>query len=198
MFGPDRANRVSPFRFGDDAVVGLATIAQIAGELYRGMILLLGTGNLYSAAALLRQIVEVQYIAWAFAEDKDEAANWLRSSRDERSRFWQPRHLRGRSVGLFRWEDYSRHCEIGGHPTPESRQLLPDHQNVPADFLWLDLTYHGVSTWRYIEKAAADLGYEELAPNTAVGQQLQSAMSGWYDRDRLSKIKRRFREERHD
>ncbi len=195
MVGPDRANRVSPFKFGSDAVVGLATIAQVAGELCRGMTALLEVGNLYSAAALLRQIVEAEYIAWAFAEDKDEAANWLRSSRDERSRFWQPRYIRRRSAGRFRWEDYSRHCEIGGHPTPDSRQLLPDHQNVPVDFLWLDLTYHGVSTWRYIEKAGSDLGYKELTANTAVGQQLQLAMSDWYECDRLSQVKRQFREE---
>jgi hypothetical protein len=128
MIGPDRANKVSPYQFGSDAVVGLATIAQLAGQLCRGMTALLEIGSLYSAAALLRQIVETEYIAWAFAEDEDEAANWMRSSRDERLDCWQPRHLRGRSAGRFRAEDYHRHCEIGGHPTPASLQLLPDHK----------------------------------------------------------------------
>jgi len=73
VIGSDRVDGVSPFDFGSDATVGLGTVVQIAGELSAGVIALLGHGNRYSAAALLRQMVEVEYLAWAFAEDEEEA-----------------------------------------------------------------------------------------------------------------------------
>src|SRR4051812_19922762 len=79
MIGGDRVVGRSPFGFGSDTVVGLAIVAQIAGELAAGAALLLEAGNDYSAAALIRQLVEVEYLAWAFAEDEGEAAEWLRS-----------------------------------------------------------------------------------------------------------------------
>jgi hypothetical protein len=74
IIGGDRVSGVSPFRFGSDAVVGLATVTQIGGELCSGTISLLDLDNRYAAMALLRQLVEVEYLAWAFAEDNEEAA----------------------------------------------------------------------------------------------------------------------------
>ena len=66
LIGPDRANGESPFGFGSDAVVGLASTLQIAGELMAGASLLFDDGNRFGAAALIRQLVEVEYLAWAF------------------------------------------------------------------------------------------------------------------------------------
>jgi hypothetical protein len=68
LVGPYRAEGKSPFAFGSDATVGLATVLQIAGELVTGAVTLLEENNRYAAAALLRQLVEVEYLAWAFAE----------------------------------------------------------------------------------------------------------------------------------
>jgi|SRR5581483_1204959 len=86
---------------------------------------LLEQDNLYGAAALLRQLVEAEYLAWAFAEDRVEAAAWLRSTNEKRREMWQPKHLRERSGGRFRAIDYAHHCECGGHPTPSAKRLLP-------------------------------------------------------------------------
>jgi hypothetical protein len=159
MIGGDRVARRSPFGFGSDATVGLATVAQIGGSLVQGIISLLDVDNKYAAFALLRQMVEVEYLAWAFAEDEEEAANWMRSTREQRMKMWQPRHLRQRSGGLFQVEDYARHCDFGGHPAPESRSLLPDHKNLGPHAAWKEVARHGASTWEYIEAAATRLGY---------------------------------------
>jgi hypothetical protein len=43
--GEDRPNDRSPFDFGSDATVGLATVVQIAGELMGGATVLLEHGN---------------------------------------------------------------------------------------------------------------------------------------------------------
>lgn len=63
LIGPDRVNKASPFGNGSDAVVGLAIVTQTAGELCSGAVSLLNEGNTYAAAALLRQLVEVEYLA---------------------------------------------------------------------------------------------------------------------------------------
>lgn len=60
IIGPDRVDGVSPFGFGSDATVALGTVVQIAGELSAGVIALLDQGNRYGAAALQRQMVEVE------------------------------------------------------------------------------------------------------------------------------------------
>lgn len=97
--GSDRVAGSSPFGFGSDAMVGLATITQIGGELGTGVVSLLRAGNRYAAAALLRQIVEVEYLAQAFADDERIAMEWLHADRAERRRFWTPAALRDRSRG---------------------------------------------------------------------------------------------------
>lgn len=130
MIGSDRVTGSSPFGYGTDAAVGLSIVVQVAGELTGGALLLLGNQNEYGAVALLRQLVEVEYLAWAFAEDEAEATSWLRASKEERQKSWQPRHMRERSEGRFRGVDYSMHCELGGHPTPTSGRLLPRHSSA--------------------------------------------------------------------
>jgi hypothetical protein len=147
---------------------------------------LLRAENLYGAAALLRQIVEVEYLTWAFDEDAEEAKVWLRSSSEERRDLWQPRHLRKRSQGLFRGRDYSFHCEYGGHPTPEATTLLPDHSNRgPSVLYWIDLAGHATSAWDYAQSASGKLGYGDALDELAADRGLPDAMSRWRETDSL-------------
>jgi hypothetical protein len=160
--GADRVNGQSPFNFGSDATVGLATVIQIAGELTGGATALLELSNRYGAAALMRQLIEVEYLVWAFAEDEEESAAWLRSSRNERSKAWRPGQLRTRAGGRFRRPDYTHHCEEGGHPTPQSAKLLPCHQAPPDFFLWADLASHGLNIWTYAMEGVDKLDYGDV------------------------------------
>jgi hypothetical protein len=186
LLGPDRALKASPFDFGDDADVGLATVTQIAGELTMGAVALLEQGNLYAAAALIRQLVEIEYLAWAFAEDQEQAKEWLRSTREERLRFWQPRDLRQRSHGRFRSADYATHCERGGHPTPQAMALLPDHSGRDLPMLWwLDLAIHAASTWDYLTDAAPELGRSEQFDPTSDRHSLAQTIQDWRDAEPL-------------
>ncbi len=186
IVGPDRAAGESPFAFGSDATVGLATVAQVGAELLGGVGALLPLGNRYAALALIRQLVEVEYLAWAFAEDEPEAASWLRSSPQERRRRWQPGHLRARSAGRFRSTDYGRHCEMGGHPTPDARRALPDHiDGFPTELCWYEATSHGVRIWEYVQAAAEKLGYGELLDGLSSTTSLAPAVARWRESDRL-------------
>lgn len=153
IIGPDRKEGRSPFGHGNDDVVGLAVVAQVGGELAHGTISLLDAGNLYGAAALMRQLVEVEYLAAAFAEQDEVAAEWLRADRTVRRSFWRPAQLRDRAGGRFLAADYSDHCDMGGHPTREAVQLLPDHRPLPVRVLWVDLAGHLQGIWASTEKA---------------------------------------------
>jgi hypothetical protein len=186
VIGSDRVGGGSPFGFGSDATVGLGTVVQIAGELSAGVVALLDQGNRYGAAALLRQLVEVEYLTWAFAEDEDEAMNWTRSTREERLRFWQPRHIRDRAKGRFRGIDYALHCEKGGHPSPEGNRLLPGHNGSEPDFFaWNDLAFHGQSAWDYTLAAADKLDYGDEMRGLAAAQALAEAQERRRYRDPL-------------
>jgi hypothetical protein len=184
--GNDRRDGESPFGFGSDAAVGLALVVQMGGELVSGAVALLDQHNLYAAAALVRQMVEVEYLTWAFAEDEGQAMAWVRATKQERLNMWQPRHLRARSGGRFRSTDYGGHCERGGHPTPEATMLLADHsRRAPLEVWWLDLAQHGVSTRNYILAASAHVGYRGQIEAIAENHALPATIEHWERADRL-------------
>ena len=66
-----------------EQTLGLGCVAQVAGELGSAAVELLRAEKRYPAWALLRQIVECEYLCWAFNEDELEAAHWLTSTRKE-------------------------------------------------------------------------------------------------------------------
>lgn len=194
MFGPDRVSGQSPFSFGSDASVGLATVVQVGAELMKGVVALLADGNRYASLALLRQLVEVEYLAWAFAENESQASGWLRSTREERIKMWQPRHLRERSKGRFRAKDYGLHCELGGHPSPiEARKALPDHSiGISADFCWCEAALHGTSIWDYICRAAEKLGYAETLRVPHTSENLAATIEHWRITDLMLAVRRKI------
>lgn len=157
IIGPDRVSGDSPFRFGDDRAVGVATVAQIGGELATGAVDLLKATNRYAACAPIRQLVEVEYLATAFAEEHEIAAVWLRADRDERLKFWSPARLRQRAKGRFLNADYWHHCEMGGHPATPGMQLLPGHEGMHMAYLWTDLAGHLAGIWRAVVQSTERL-----------------------------------------
>lgn len=190
IIGPDRVDGTSPFGNGDDSLVALGYLSRTAAALVGGASQMLDVGNRYAAGTLTRQLVEVEYLHWAFAEDHDEAAAWLRSNRDDRLKRWQPRHLRERSGGRFRGVDYAEHCEHGGHPTPGgARSLLRTDSGTQAECLHYELAHHGASTWEYLLmaiKANADhRGWEHPLPDLDV---VSTAISDWHLHDRFGEV----------
>lgn len=145
LLGGGRVSGSSTRGNGDDALVGVAVLVQIAAELLDTSTELLSGRRHYAGAALLRQVVEVEYLTWAFANDQRDAAAWLNSTQQERMKLFSPRHLRGLSDGRFRFEDYQHHCEQGGHPVPRAIPLLGNADPTVAQMLLVDLLLH---CWR--------------------------------------------------
>ena len=147
-----------PIRVRSFRAVGL--VAQISGELVSGAQLLLHNQNEYGASALVRQLIECEYLLRVFALDFAEAARWLDANDSDR---WDFKPNRLRKVGGFDGKEYADHCETGGHPHPKARLLLemsraiesleraaagePDSLDVPRA-LWFDFALHCDRTWR--------------------------------------------------
>jgi hypothetical protein len=117
LLRPHRVSVESGHGFGDDRVAGIATVAQIGGELARASIDLLRAGNRYAASALIRQLFEVEYLAHAFAGDHESAAAWLRADQQERREFWAPQKLRNRADGAF-IDEHSGHIASAAGTRP--------------------------------------------------------------------------------
>lgn len=194
LFGPQRVDGTSPFGNGDDQLVALGYLGETAAALIAGAAELIERGNLYAAAALNRQLVEVEYLNWAFAEDQEEAAAWLRSTRQERMTRWQPKHLRDRSQGRFRAKDYWEHCDVGGHPTPKGlRALLATDAAITAEIIVAETANHGASAWEYVKSAVAiHCQGHQLEPITLIpsesAEAVDAAMAQWRRIDRLAVV----------
>jgi hypothetical protein len=190
MIGPDRAEGQSPFGFGSDDVVGLATVCQIGGELARGAIALFEADNPYAASALVRQLLEIEYLASAFAEKDEIAAEWMRADRNQRRKFWSPSELRKRSDGRYLSKDYWDHCDRGGHPTRDALPLLPDHNSPPPAFLWADLAGHLYSIWSSVVRAVEVRGDELPDEARSTFPKITVATEAWLKKDRLTLVLR--------
>lgn len=186
LLGPHRVSGESGHGFGDDRVVGIATVAQIGGELARASIDLLRAGNRYAASALIRQLFEVEYLAHAFAGDHESAAAWLRADQQERREFWAPQKLRNRADGAFIDEHFWSHCERGGHPTTEGLALLPDHgSEIDTSVLWVDLAGHLANIWRHVI-AAAEAAHGQPIPTEEWNlPEVDAALEAWRSSDLL-------------
>lgn len=80
VIGSDRNDNLSPFGHGNDETVGVSLLLRIGGELISGAADLIGSQRTYAGSALIRQLVELEYLAWAFDSKKAEATRWLRST----------------------------------------------------------------------------------------------------------------------
>jgi hypothetical protein len=144
------------FGLSDDPMRrAVSIVVQMGGSLAEGSISLLESENWYATAALLRQIVEIEYLLWLFAEDPDEAKAWLVASQDELRRTYSPGSMRKRSQGRFRDQEYWTHCDLGGHPNPKAQFLLPDRISPgdasafgPLEWMWVELGQHLARLWR--------------------------------------------------
>ena len=134
----------------DDEIEGVAVLLLMAGQIVSASAELLSGDRPYAGSALLRQVVEIEYLMWAFNHRHGDATTWLNSDKQEGMNFFTPRKLReaANSNGeKFRSEDYGYHCELGGHPTPTGITLLIDDE-FSHQLLLSDLVNHAGEIWQ--------------------------------------------------
>lgn len=183
VVGPDRPAGSSARGYGSDETVAVGIVAQTASELVAASAPMLGGDQQYAGAALLRQLVEVEYLAWVFSTGSRDAKVWLDSSSGERWKTFRPKILRDISSGLFRSEDYSTHCEQGGHPTPEAASLLGGRNKPLGQLLLVDLLLHTWRTWDSLVRWAVLRSVEPIIAKEAAGA--RSTLAAWGEADPL-------------
>ncbi len=185
FLGPDRQNGTSPFGHGDDATVAISMLLSIASELISGSADLLTDGRHYAGSSLVRQLVEVEYLAWAFETKNEDAACWLRSDHDQRKNFFTPAKLRKAAGTKFRSVDYGHHCEFGGHPTPQSWALLNGNVAI-AQLMLSDCLGHSGRIWDHIVGWARSHAYGE--PVLEESSNMSDMYSKWKAADALTNL----------
>lgn len=183
VVGYDRHNNLSPFGHGDDVTVAISMLLRIGSQLVSGSANLIGDGRHYAGAALIRQLVEVEYLAWAFETNDAEAARWLRSTRDERREFFTPAKLRKAAGTRFRSLDYGYHCELGGHPVPGSWTLLNGDVAV-AQLMLSDCLGHSGRIWDHLVGWAK--AHANGAPILSRAQEMMKCYAHWKATDPLT------------
>ncbi|MDV8071162.1 hypothetical protein R4P64_32100 [Rhodococcus sp. IEGM 1366] len=176
--------------------VAVANVAITAQQLAEGAANLVELRNYYAASALARQLVEFEYLMWAFDDEPGSIGDWAQSDREAREVRWSPRAIYSRDGNDFRRSDYGRHCEQGGHPTPNGVQLsLPDPGQVTAIFaLQLsDLIIHVDAIWTsqqsLLTKLARLHGFGESAVVVAAERdRARECLEKWKKFDRLGHI----------
>ncbi|MGB2711286.1 MAG: hypothetical protein WBC33_07190 [Conexibacter sp.] len=169
----------------DENAQALALVARIGAALGQGACDLLTANNPYAAAALIRQLVEVEYLLWTFADDITDASAWLHASRSERMQRFSPRVMRKRSQGRFRDREYQTHCERGGHPDPDGRVLLDGLREFDVTrSMWADLGHHLERAWGLFMAASATSKY--LGDYLSGGEAVETERRRWHERDKLA------------
>lgn len=133
----------------DDRELAVALLSRIASELSSGIALMSRQSYLYAAGALLRQLVEVEYLMFIGYIDPTNLARWYRADGKELRKVFSPQQMRNASDGLFRDQEYWLHCEVGGHPHPRARMLLNAYETplAPIASLLPDAVHHLRRLW---------------------------------------------------
>ena len=142
------AQRVSAYGLSEGSRRSLGMVGQMSAELILGASQLFRQEMWYPGSSLVRQVVEIEYILFLFSMDTQEAQRWIALPPDEVKTYFMPAKMRERSLGRFDADEYSAHCELGGHPRKKGAVLLTDWMHIAdgkADetslprALWTDL-----------------------------------------------------------
>jgi len=117
---------VAAFGLAEGSRRAVSLVMRMASEIARGAVTLFRERNWYGGAALVRQLVEVEYLVFLFTSDPNEPDRWLRASPSELRRQYRPAAMRARSGGRFKDAEYWTHCEVGRHPHWKAAALLPE------------------------------------------------------------------------
>ena len=99
---------------------------------------------------------------------------------------FSPKNMRDRTNGRFNAEEYSIHCEMGGHPRVRAHVLLQEHmtplQNDPMELFdpsvqWVDLAQHMERMWSHYVVAVASLSPTNVYPERF--EQMRIRIDAW-------------------
>lgn len=143
------------FFLKNDVALGTALLCHIASDLISSIHALCDSKRFYSVAALLRQLIEVEYLAFLGYIEPLRVAEWYRLPPEQIRRQFSPKQMRRASGGLFADHEYWVHCVTGGHPHPNGRILLAEYSPLldPSAATVPDACHHISPLWNSIRLA---------------------------------------------
>lgn len=164
----------------DDNELALALLSRLASELSGSICVLARQSRLYAAGALLRQLIELEYLMFLGYMDPSSLGRWYRADARELRKFFSPQQMRNAADGLFRDEEYWLHCAVGGHPHPKSRILLSSYHPPldPVASLLPDAVQHLRRLWTSLKLVLPKLNVGEITVEEH-GQPLIDAINHW-------------------
>ncbi len=154
--------RVSAYGLATGPRRAVGAVAQMGADLAKGALMLFAAERWYSGAALVRQLIEVEYLIFLFASNPQEPELWLTPTEEQVRRMFLPKAMRMRSNGRFDEKEYWLHCEHGGHPRAKGSIYLKERLTLIQDnskeffdpsILWVDLAQHLERLWGHFELA---------------------------------------------
>jgi hypothetical protein len=164
----------------DDRELAVALLSRLASELSASIALMCRQSYLYAAGALLRQLVEIEYLMFLGYVDPSNLARWYRADGKELRARFSPQRMRNASDGLFRDQEDWLHCEVGGHPHPRARTLLNAYETplVPIASLLPDAVHHLRRLWTSLSLLPPKLETGDLDVKE-FGEPLVDALERW-------------------
>jgi len=162
-------------------------VAGIGCELIQGIAVLAEARCAYASAALVRQLVEIEYLAWAVSEDPEDAIDWVNADHERRLRWWQPGKIRQRAEGRFPNADYRNHCEGGGHPVAEFAPKILDNRLLWVEVTLYEACFHGIAAWHYLLRAFEEMGVPSVVDDAH--KRVDTVYEIWRSTDPLVKVK---------
>lgn len=164
-----------------------------------GALSLFRNGNYYDASALIRQLIECEYLLRAFRLNFIDAARWHDANDSER---WDFKPSKLREIGGFDRKEYANQLRVSGHPHPAGRLLLELERSVQevlsaaakndrkldvTRVLWADFAFHCDRVWR----ALVDLVSAEHARFDRVRAEAVTTVAAprdaWHEADTLAR-----------
>jgi len=159
----------------------------MGAELATGAVELFTQELWYAGTALVRQLIEVEYLTCLFSTDQTRAAAWLASTPEETRKRFRPADMRKESAGRFRDSEYQVHCDQGGHPSPRGRMHLKNHSNPLGTHQgsWVDLAQHLERLWDHLTNALDTYHMSEVVAKERRSEVLR-LLEEWHRVDQAS------------
>ncbi len=140
-------------------------------------------GRSYAVAAVLRQLIECEYLLAHFAIDLEQARNWWISTPAQIRKEFETKTMR--KAGDFSDTEYWMHCDAGGHPNPKGafyvEWLDPGRRTWPVarEELSIDLGLHLHRTWNAIDRLLAKHHARYKEVRAAEREKAERAWTEW-------------------
>ena len=150
----------------DEKELAAALLIRLASELSGGIYTLAKGSHLYAVGALLRQLIEIEYLLFLGYVDPANLQLWYEADAPKLRKIFSPQQMRKSADGLFRDKEYWLHCEMGGHPHPTRSRILLSAYTFPVPpiaFSLPDTVQHLRRLWTSVKLLLPKLNIGEIA-----------------------------------